>query len=198
MNKFIFDFGGVVVRWSMDGVMNSINRPSEEKEKVKAALFHHNDWQLMDQGTLTHEQVIQNSATRSGLSIEIIELFFYTARSYVTPVEEVYELLCRIKSQGYKLYGLSNMSENFYQCIKDYPAFKLFDGILWSYQDKLIKPNKEIWLTLLERYNLTAEECVFIDDMDYNIQAAKALGFQTVHFTGLDKIGEVERYLVKA
>ena len=42
---------------------------------------------------------------------------------------------------------------------------------------------KEIYLLLLERYNLKAEESIFIDDNYKNIIAANNLGFQTIHFT---------------
>ncbi|MGK0175780.1 MAG: 2-haloacid dehalogenase, partial [Ulvibacter sp.] len=49
--------------------------------------------------------------------------------------------------------------------------------------EKMIKPNEEIYLLLLERYSLKAEESIFIDDNYKNIIAANKLGFHTIHFT---------------
>jgi len=49
--------------------------------------------------------------------------------------------------------------------------------------EKLIKPDPKIWKVLLERYQINAEESVFIDDNAKNIEVAKSLGFKTVHIT---------------
>jgi 2-haloacid dehalogenase len=47
----------------------------------------------------------------------------------------------------------------------------------------LIKPDPKIWYVLLERYNLKAQESIFIDDNAKNIETAKSLGFETIHIT---------------
>ncbi|NLZ95577.1 MAG: HAD-IA family hydrolase, partial [Bacteroidales bacterium] len=36
---------------------------------------------------------------------------------------------------------------------------------------------------LLDRYNLKAEESLFIDDNIHNIESAQKIGFHTIHFT---------------
>ena len=59
-----------------------------------------------------------------------------------------------------------------------------FDGKLISYEVEKIKPDHEIYRILCERYALKPEESVFIDDRKINVDAAKALGFEGVVFTG--------------
>jgi 2-haloacid dehalogenase len=82
----------------------------------------------------------------------------------------------------YKLYGLTNWSaETFPIVFKRYSFFKLFDGIVISGEEKLIKPDKKIFELMLERYHLKAKNALFIDDNLNNIQAAKELGFATIH-----------------
>lgn len=49
-----------------------------------------------------------------------------------------------------------------------------------SGEEKVIKPDPKIYRILLERYNLTAENTLFIDDNSANIETAKQLGFQTI------------------
>jgi 2-haloacid dehalogenase len=59
----------------------------------------------------------------------------------------------------------------------------LFDGIVVSGEEKLVKPDPRIYRVLLNRYNLKADETLLIDDNAENIRAAKKMGFQTVHIT---------------
>ncbi|HZZ76017.1 MAG TPA: HAD-IA family hydrolase, partial [Puia sp.] len=59
----------------------------------------------------------------------------------------------------------------------------LFDGIVISGEEKLIKPDKKIFEVMLNRYQLEAENALFIDDNINNILAAKVMGFETIHVT---------------
>lgn len=68
--------------------------------------------------------------------------------------------------------------------MENYDFFGLFDGkIVVSGEEKLIKPDPKIWEILLERYQIKAEESVFIDDNAKNIEVAKSLGFICIHIT---------------
>jgi 2-haloacid dehalogenase len=57
-----------------------------------------------------------------------------------------------------------------------------FDQIFISGEVKMVKPDARFFRLMLERTGRTAEECIFIDDHQPNIAAARALGFQTVLF----------------
>src|SRR5450432_2143767 len=84
--------------------------------------------------------------------------------------------------EKYKLYGLTNWSaETFPIVCKRYSFFTLFDGIVVSGEEKLIKPDKKIFELMLERYHLDAKNSLFIDDNVNNIQTAKEMGFETIH-----------------
>ena len=63
-----------------------------------------------------------------------------------------------------------------------------FDGIVVSGEEKLIKPDPEIFKVLLDRYNLKAEESVFIDDSPANIKTAEGLGFKAVLFDNIENV----------
>jgi len=49
-----------------------------------------------------------------------------------------------------------------------------------------VKPDPEIYKTLLRRYSLKAEECVFIDDTEENVISAEKLGLKGLVFTGYE------------
>lgn len=93
------------------------------------------------------------------------------------------EILRKLKNTDYQLFGLTNWSEEtFPYALENYDFFQIFEGkIVVSGTEKLIKPDPKIWHVLLERYNIHAEESVFIDDNSKNIEMAKTLGFMTIH-----------------
>ena len=53
---------------------------------------------------------------------------------------------------------------------------ELFDGGVVSYKEKLLKPEAEIYNTLVNGYGLIKEEIVFIDDTKENVDEAIRLG----------------------
>ena len=91
----------------------------------------------------------------------------------------------KCKKQGHRVYGLSNWDEESFILLKEqHPElFDLFDGIVISAQAKGNKPHATIYQTLLDRYQLQAENCWFIDDQPENIDAAKKLGINAVRHT---------------
>ncbi|MDC7224602.1 MAG: HAD-IA family hydrolase [Spirochaetales bacterium] len=62
----------------------------------------------------------------------------------------------------------------------------LFDGKIYSSLVHQVKPDREIYQTLLDRFSLTPRETLFIDDSPINLPEAAALGIQTHHFTEAD------------
>ncbi|MDR3653931.1 MAG: HAD family phosphatase [Paludibacter sp.] len=55
----------------------------------------------------------------------------------------------------------------------------VFDSCYFSYEMGMVKPDAEIFLTLLKNEHVTANECLFLDDGEKNIERAQQLGIQT-------------------
>ena len=101
-------------------------------------------------------------------------------------IDENVKLIKPLKKR-YKLYGLTNWSaETLPIAMEKYIFFKDLDGVVVSGDEKIIKPDPEIYEVLLNRYSIDAESSLFIDDNADNILTAKKMGFKTVHFT--DKV----------
>mgnify|MGYP003636161612 CR=1 FL=1 len=99
-------------------------------------------------------------------------------------IPENTKLLSQFDRKKFRLWGLTNWSgETFPIALARFEFFNEFEGIVVSGDEKMIKPNEDIYLLLLERYGLKAEESIFIDDNYNNIIAANKLGFHTIHFT---------------
>ena len=98
-------------------------------------------------------------------------------------------VLRELKDRGYRVYALTNWSaETFPLAQKHYDFLTWFNGIIMSGEEKLVKPDPMIYSRLLERYQLTASNCVFIDDNAANISKAADLGFETILFTGPENL----------
>ncbi|WP_242903296.1 HAD family hydrolase [Actinomadura terrae] len=99
------------------------------------------------------------------------------------PVEPMYAALRTARTAGARTALLSNSWGN------DYPRdlfADLFDAVVISSEVGMRKPDERIFQHALELLGLDAAECVFIDDIEYNIRAAKALGMLGIHHTSTD------------
>ena len=92
------------------------------------------------------------------------------------------ELLTRLKAEGYKLYGLTNWCSKVYLTMAQFDIFKLLDGYVISSEEKVIKPEPEIYQRLFEKYDLKPEECLFTDDRPENIEGGRRLGMDGIVF----------------
>jgi putative hydrolase of the HAD superfamily len=93
-------------------------------------------------------------------------------------------LIRRAKGHGIKTALLSNSWGN------SYPRETwegMFDDIVISGEVGLRKPEPEIFLLAAERIGLTAAECVFVDDLELNVDGARALGMTAVHHTSYEQ-----------
>jgi 2-haloacid dehalogenase len=99
-------------------------------------------------------------------------------------------LLHKLKAR-YKIFGLTNWSaETISIAYKRFPFFKEFDGIVVSGEEKIVKPDKEIFHLLLNRYHLKAAHTIFVDDNINNIKAAEEVGLYTIHFKSASQLEE--------
>ncbi len=106
------------------------------------------------------------------------------------------EFLKELKKQGFKIYILSNLSEDTYKFVSQFNFFNFVDGGIYSYELHICKPDKEIYKKLLEKYNLEAKETIFIDDIFDNIKSANELGINAIQFTTLDEVRQKVNLLI--
>ena len=91
-------------------------------------------------------------------------------------------LIAELKSEGYRLFVLSNMSKEYIDYLRKMPVYQYFEADVVSCDVGLIKPEREIYSLLLERFNLDPAQTMFIDDRKENVLAAAELGITPFHF----------------
>ena len=111
-------------------------------------------------------------------SQEDIEEVMNRRCEYLIVNKDTIEVAKKLKEKGYHIYVLSNMAAFTYEYFQEIDFFKLCDGIMISAYEHLVKPDEKIFMTLLDRYHLKSEECLFIDDDDTgkSLETANRLG----------------------
>ena len=182
IENIVFDFGGVLVNWNPRYLYKDHFQNDEEMEHFLKNICT-DEWNLeQDRGrTLMEGTVLLQNKFPEFHSM--IQLFYDKWDTMLkSDIPETVSLLYKLKTK-YKIYGLTNWSAETISIAYDrFPFFKEFDGIVVSGKEKMIKPNKQIYHLLLDRYNLKAENTIFIDDNMDNIRAAEEIGLQGIHF----------------
>ena len=100
-----------------------------------------------------------------------------------------FEYIKTLKKQGYKLYLLTNITEDSYNYINDLININsIFDGGIYSYQEHIIKPDKRIYNLLIDKYNLKRSETIFFDDKEKNVISAINQGISSYVFRSIEDI----------
>ena len=196
--KFLFDLGGVFFDWDPNHFYKNVFENIEEREFFLAEVCN-DQWNVQqDAGRSIAEAELELIPKFPHYEKEI-KMYYKNHRKMIRGVfEESVDILKKLKDKNYKCYVLSNWSaETFAGMTDDYPFLKLFDGLLISGEDKLMKPDSAIYELAKNRFNLNPEETIFIDDKRENIEAAKGLDFKTIHLADPKNIEiEINQFLI--
>ena len=117
---------------------------------------------------------------------EIKEVFAHCEET-ITPLPYAESWVRSLKEKGYRLYILSNYSGDLFERTKEkMPFLPYMDGTLFSYTCHLTKPEPEIYQHLIQKFSLTPDRCVFLDDTKANVEAAEQAGIHGIHFMGYE------------
>jgi putative hydrolase of the HAD superfamily len=189
VRNVIFDFGGVLVTWRPQEIIDSFYDDATLREAVRVHAFQHDDWLEMDRGTLDEATVVRRFAARMQRPEAELRALFDHVRAALQPIEPTVALLRELSARGYGLYGLSNMSAAIFEYLAGrHDFFGLFDGIVVSAAVKLVKPEPGIYEHLRERFGLDFTESVFIDDLPRNVEAARQLGLPAIRFETTEQV----------
>jgi 2-haloacid dehalogenase len=190
IKNIIFDFGNVFIEWNprrifikilpvgaIDNFMQTVWRDEWNNNLDSGITFVENEKLLL-------EKYPQHS--------EYITCFHeHWHESLGKENQGSITLLTDLRTAGYATYGLSNWSaETFPPTRKAHPFFNMLTGIVLSGEEKVCKPDTQIYKILLERYQLRPEESVFIDDRQENLDAAQKLGIHTILFQTAEQVRE--------
>lgn len=193
----IFDFGGVLLDWDPRNLYQRFFPGQPQAMEDFLAEIRFSEWNArQDKGRPFAEGIADLSAQFPHYA-HLIQAYYDNWEDSITgAISGTVDILHRLKQDGRTLYGLSNWSaETFPRVRNEYPFFDWFDDILLSGDVKLNKPDPAIFNLLLDKIGRPAPECVLIDDSQPNIDTAKKLSFNTIHFQSPPQLqSELQRY----
>lgn len=179
----IFDIGNVLTDFAWQEMYREKGLGGETFERVAKATVQSTFWCELDRGVMTFDETMEKFVSLDEEMEDEIRRVLTDTHGIVTGRAYAIPWVCSLKEQGLKVYVLSNFSEKIWKDCKDaLEFFEYTDGGIISYKEHLIKPNPAIYELLLERYGLEADECVFIDDLKENVEAAITLGIHGIVF----------------
>ena len=182
IKNLVFDFGNVLIEWNPAKILAAFVK-EEDRKRVEAAIFDSGLWAQTDTGQLTLKSAIQAAQTLLDSSYSAtVEAIFTHWYETVDVYHQLQEKIFEWAQLGYGIYILSTTSEIFYAVENAglLPITKVLTGKILSYEVGFAKPDKSIYQKLLAQYALQANQCVFIDDLQVNLDVAKSLGFETI------------------
>ena len=186
IDTVVFDMGQVLIRWNADMFLDRYELTEEERLQLKRDLFATIEWVQLDRGSITEEEALRIICARlperlHGIAEEIVCRWWVLPLS---PVEGMEDLVRELDANGYGIYVLSNAGLPLRRYWPRLPGADCFRGVVVSAEEKLLKPQKEIFDTLLTRYGLEADKSVFIDDLPANCEGAVNAGMHGCIFRG--------------
>ena len=195
--KFLFDLGGVFFDWDPNHFFKDIFVKDDERKYFLNEVCN-DQWNIQQDAGRTIEEAEIELIPKFPHYENEIKMYYKNHRKMIRGTfDSSIKVLNKLKEKNYECYVLSNWSaETFVGMRDDYPFLQLFNGLLISGEDKLMKPDVAIYELALNRFNLTPQDTVFIDDKFENIEVAKNLNLKTIHLVDPNKIElEIDKFI---
>ncbi|WP_422104627.1 HAD family hydrolase [Winogradskyella sp.] len=185
INTIIFDLGGVLIDWNPEYVYLDVFEGDREKMQW---FFDHvctSDWNENQDAGYPMQKATEERIALFPEHEELIRMFYGRwVEMLGGAIEDTVTILKRfIDHPDYKVVALTNWShETFPIALDTFEFLHWFEGIIVSGEEKTRKPFKDIYEITLKRFDITAEQAIFIDDNLRNIEAAETLGINGIHF----------------
>ncbi len=182
IRNVIMDLGGVMLEWNPDHLLRRFQPDPALRGQLRAAIFGP-DWRLFDRGHLSEAELIERLEIGSGQSRDDLVEIIAAVRESLLEKPETVKLVRALHQRGLHMYCLSNMPSPMYEHLRRQHTFwDVFRGVVISGEIQMMKPEPQIYLHLLERFGLRAQECVFVDDLQVNVEGAKGVGLHAIQF----------------
>lgn len=188
----VFDFGGVVFRWQplqlLQQVLPQHAGDAEAAQSLAERIFQGfrlgSDWAAFDRGTVGTDELVERIAARTGLAADEVRAVVEAVPPHLEVQTGTLALMRSLRDARHPLYYLSNMPAPYADYLERHHAFfTWFEAGLFSARVGLIKPEPAIFERAVSDFGIDPARSIFIDDHAGNVTAARAAGWQALHFT---------------
>jgi 2-haloacid dehalogenase len=186
----VFDFGGVLLDWNPRHLYRKIFKGDEEAMERFLEEIHFMEWNIQQDAGRPFAEAVEIHCQQFPDDCDLIRAYHERwEESIAGAIQPVVEILYQLRARGYRLVALSNWADETFQQVRhQYEFMDWFEDIIISGAVKLVKPDPRIFELLLKRIQRPAEACVLIDDSRANIEVARQLGMQTIHFQSPEQL----------
>ncbi|MDO4796817.1 MAG: HAD-IA family hydrolase [Coriobacteriales bacterium] len=185
VRNVVFDMGRVLLEWHPLAMARATCETDDDAELLANAVFGSAEWVLHDADAVDSQTVAWMAKTRVPErlhdSVDQLVHHWYEDRTFMP---QTGELIGELKATGYGIYLLSNAGVEFDNYKHRLPAYECFDGMVVSCYEHVLKPDARIYTRLCERFDLAPNTCLFVDDVEHNVEGARRIGMQGWHFDG--------------
>ncbi len=192
IKNIVFDMGKVLVGYDAMRACRAYLDDEADQELVCSVVFVSPEWVFLDMGIISDEEALGRMYARLPERLhEAARLCMENwHRHCMWTMTEMEPVVRRLKARGFGIYLCSNAAIRLTECYPDViPAIDCFDGVLFSAEEKCIKPQEMIYERLFDRFDLIPGECFFIDDVQMNIDGARKCGMDGYCFAD----GDIEK-----
>ena len=176
----IFDMGGVLLENRVEAVYHKLAEMiSVDYSSIDRLIKQHRHALL--RGRMSVKDIAKKIRRTYSPGIDVFKMWEEAYYEVMPLNEELLELVGQMRKK-FKLAIISNVPDLHAKINKRREVFSQFEVSLISCEIGLMKPQKEIFELALERLNLGAEECVFIDDRKEHLQVPEDMGFKVIHY----------------
>jgi HAD superfamily hydrolase (TIGR01509 family) len=178
----VFDLGKVLVDFDFSLAARKLAaRGTLAAESVRVIIQESPALVRLESGISTNEEFYEEVQQLTGFRGAFAEFATIFADIF-TPMDEMIALHSRVRNRGLPTYILSNSNDLAIAHIRrTCPFFSTFDGYVFSYEVKSMKPNPEIYEALERLTGKPAQALLYVDDRIENVKAGAARGWQVVH-----------------
>ena len=183
MNNLIFDFAGVISKYNQDDFINSFNFNPKAKAVIKNS-FASPAFAYYQMGEIARDDFYTLMTLKHPeYAEEFNSLKNADYNFHFKPNQELLNFIKSLKSQGKKVFIMSNTTPETADVITHSDYAKLFDGLIFSTDTHTLKPEEKAYKMALKYFKLNANDTIFIDDSKKNVMGAKKVGLTGIHFT---------------
>ena len=179
----IFDYGGVL--WDMRfEVTRLLEREHGLRDRlILETLYGTDAWRKLEVGVGDREQWLSDAHSlleaEAGKPLPPLHRHWQEQQQLILPNLHLIERL----RPPYRTAVLSNADSTLMDRLTNHHrVHHLFDDIICSADVGVAKPDAAIYRLSAQRLGLPPEECVFVDDLDVNVEAARATGMHGICF----------------
>jgi putative hydrolase of the HAD superfamily len=195
INTIFFDWGGVIAGDPDDGFWANLLK-DRGATHAQAAEIYDTYMQRFMRGEISEEECWNELRQHYGLVIpENISEEFKKWKGLIKN-DDVVALIDEARSAGLQVALLTNVIEPTYNVLSDTGNYDYFDEVIASCRVGYAKPQTEIYQLALEKLHTTAEQSLFIDDKQKNLDPATQMGFTTILATDSEQtVRDVMKYI---